>query len=141
MASARRSDRNPEGPEIMLDGSRTQSGNGLEFVERAVMRVHHLSIGGFRGNGIREAIHRNGEDSVVTARIEENYIGVDPSGRHAAANGSRGITIDGPTTYVKIARNVLSGNGRSGVFITGYYGIDVVDNRIGVDIDGKAMPN
>ncbi|HEV7426647.1 MAG TPA: hypothetical protein VGQ46_09795, partial [Thermoanaerobaculia bacterium] len=39
-------DTNPDGPEIMLDGSRTQSGNGLEFVGRAVMRVHHLSIGG-----------------------------------------------------------------------------------------------
>jgi hypothetical protein len=134
-------DTNPDGPEIMLDGSRTQSGNGLEFVARAVMRVHHLSIGGFRGNGIRAAIHRNGDDPVVTARIEENYIGVDPSGRNAAANGSRGITIDGPTAYVEIARNVLSGNGRSGVFITGDYAVDVVDNRIGVDIDGHAMPN
>jgi len=134
-------DTNPDGPEIMLDGSRTQSGNGLEFVERAVMRVHHLSIGGFRGNGIRAAIHRNGDDPVVTARIEENYIGVDPSGRNAAANGSRGVTIDGPTTYVEIARNVISGNGRSGVFITGDYAIDVVDNRIGVDVAGNAMPN
>jgi hypothetical protein len=104
------------------------------------MVVRHLSIGGFRGNGIRAAM---GVENApfVKPRIEENYIGVDPSGRNAAANGSRGITVDAPATYVTIARNVISGNGRSGVFINGNYGIDVMDNRIGVDIDGGAMPN
>jgi hypothetical protein len=133
-------DTNPDGPEIMLDGSRTASGNGLEFTGPGAMVVRHLSIGGFRGSGIRAAI---GVENAwfAKSRIEENYIGVDPSGRNAVGNGSRGITVDAPATYVTIARNVISGNGRSGVFITGKYVIDVVDNRIGVDVDGTAMPN
>jgi len=133
-------DTNPDGPEIMLDGSRTGSGNGLEFIGPGAMVVRHVSIGGFRGNGIRAAMGVENA-SFVRSRLEENYIGVDPSGRHAVANGSRGITVDAPATYVTIARNVISGNGRSGVFINGNYGIDVVDNRIGVDIGGGAMPN
>ncbi len=83
-------------------------------------------------------------------RIAGNYIGPDQSGRQALVNGTEGVIIKGGFANVvggdgREWRNVISGNGRSGVFITG--GASAVENvvqgnLIGLDAYGKnGIPN
>lgn len=112
------------GPEVLLDGRAAGEGNGLTFRNRA--RVTDMAIGGFTGNGI--------ESHGSWAMFHRNYIGVDPAGRTALPNGSRGIFHDGGTAYV--VDNVLSGNGRSGAFFWTSSDVKAYGNFIGVGADG-----
>jgi hypothetical protein len=74
--------------------------------------------------------------------IAGNYIGTDASGTEALGNGRYGIVLDfsdgantiGGTTVG--ARNIISGNGHSGVFIYAEIGDVVVGNYIGTDVTG-----
>lgn len=129
-------DTNPLGPEIALDGSGLGIGHGLQIAGTGWAFVSHLAIGGFPWNGI--AVTR---DSFVNSKIEDNYIGTDPTGTRAHPNRSRGITFDSPSTDFEVTRNIISGNGRSGVFIAGGYNITLEENRIGTGSDGRAIAN
>jgi len=140
------SDTNPLGPDIELLGTNVRSGHGLEVHAPAAV-IRGLAIGGFPGNGIQ--YHPTARGSEFT--FERNYVGVDPTGTRAVANGLRGITIEaGIVSDSAIRDNVLSGNVRSGLFIVTVEEpafplspvIRVDGNRIGVAAASDApIPN
>lgn len=81
--------------------------------------------------------------------IENNYIGTDPSGTIAVANGDSGVfigdaTIDNIIGGSAALENVISGNSQYGVYITGTNTSrnNVTGNFIGTDVSGSiAVPN
>jgi hypothetical protein len=118
-------DTNPLGPEIALDGSAVGIGDGLRIAGEGIAVVRHLAIGGFPWNGISVT-----RDSFARSFISDNYIGTDATGTHALPNGSRGITFDPPASEFDVTHNLISSNGRSGVFIAGAYSITLEENTI-----------
>jgi hypothetical protein len=117
-------DTNPLGPEIEIDGSLLTFGDGLVMSASRGL-VSGLAMHSFPGT----AVVVNG----ISTRVENNYLGTDPTGREARPNGNRGLVTLGGGTEVE--NNVLSGNFRSGFF--GLAGSGVVrNNRIGVAADG-----
>jgi parallel beta-helix repeat protein len=118
------------GPDIFLRGETAGPTDGLRFAGFR-MAVRGLAIGGFEGSGIFTlAPRRNDMPSTIHGTIERNYLGVDPSGKVAVQNRQRGIMTEsfGGT----IEGNVISGNGRSGIFMTLMDGVTIRNNRIGV---------
>jgi titin len=81
--------------------------------------------------------------------VQGNYIGLNASGTGAISNGEDAVTINGVSGNtiggtVAAARNVLSGNMESGVFIftAGAASNVIAGNYIGTDVTGKvAIPN
>lgn len=116
---------NQFGPQVALDGSQLTFGNGIVADAQVYSEVRGLAIGGFPWNGIS-----------ITARphalVRGNYIGVDPTGRRAHPNGSRGISS--AVMSGTIQNNVIGGNVRSGIFFLGTErtGPHIRNNRIGV---------
>jgi Right handed beta helix region len=129
-------DTNPRGPEIALDGSGLAIGHGLQIAGSGVAVVSNLAVGGFPWDGIAVTRH-----SFSRSIIRDNYIGTDAIGTHALPNGSRGITFDLPASEFDVTNNIISGNGRSGVFIESGYSVTLEENRIGVGTDGQPLPN
>jgi parallel beta-helix repeat protein len=130
-------DTNPLGPDVELDGSLLQTGDGLLLrSERA--EISGLAIGGFPGHGLvidREVAH----DFSGYNTVWHNYIGIDPTGAFPRANGGRGLVINRGTSLVE--GNVLSGNARSGGFFEFRSGT-LRNNRIGVRaFDETPVPN
>jgi len=130
---------NPLGPEVALDGSALAAGNGLEVRGIGVARVRGLAIGNFPGNGIEYDFFTPGR--AVRSGIEDNFIGTDAAGLHARPNGGRGISSLDDSGIASVARNLISGNARSGIFLEKCYEIDIVANMIGVDRTGAPLPN
>jgi parallel beta-helix repeat protein len=120
---------NPLGPEVFLFGG--QAGNGAEGLNllSSAAYVRGLAIGGFTGNGIR-SITRLINFIERHHIIERNYLGTDPTGTTAVSNGLRGLTCD--SFDGEITGNVISGNRRSGVFLSNSSNPTMRDNRIGV---------
>ena len=112
-------------PRIELDGSNAGAvTDGLQIVAGAVT-VRGLVINRFGGNGVFGG-----------GTFEGNYIGTDSSGMHAAPNGGSGLFgggIVGGSTASQ--RNVVSGNGASGIVLIGNGG-RAVGNYVGVGADG-----
>jgi Right handed beta helix region len=129
-------DTNPHGPEIALDGSGLGTGHGLELAGSGTVEVRNLAIGGFPWVGI--AVTR---DSFSRSIISDNYIGTDATGTRALPNRSRGVVFQLPASEFNVTNNIISGNGRSGVFIEGGYSVTLEENRIGVGVDGQPLPN
>lgn len=133
------SDTNHAGPDVELLGTQLRTGDALEIrSEYAVVRG--LAIGGFPGGGI---FYRPAKFN-STFLFERNYIGVDPTGTRAVFNGQRGITVEKGVVAESVIRdNILSGNGRSGIYIDterNQFGplipvIVITGNRIGVASD------
>ena len=117
---------NPHGgPEIMLDGSAAGFAHGLDGHSTREFRVTDLAIGGFAGNGIQSSTYTT---------LKRNYVGVDPTGVVAAPNGWRGVQT--MRSSIVMQENVLSGNLRSGAWLTNDYVAVVERNLIGVGADG-----
>ncbi len=117
------------GPEIYLFGGQAGDGaEGLDILSSAAY-VRGLAIGGFTGNGIR-SVTRHVNFVETHHIIERNDLGTDPTGTAAVPNGLRGLTGDGFSG--EITGNVISGNRRSGVFLTDSSNATMRDNRIGV---------
>ena len=129
-------DTNPLGPEIALDGRALHFGHGLQLGGIGIAEVRNLAIGGFPWNGI--AVTR---DSYARSFLTDNYIGTDATGTRPLPNGDRGITFDLPASEFDVSHNVISGNGRSGVFIASGYSVTLEENAIGVGVDGRPLPN
>lgn len=75
--------------------------------------------------------------------IQNNYIGTDNSGELVVSNSNDGITVSGAPSNT-ISGNVISGNGGSGIFLSGAgaTGNIVSGNEIGTDAAGRlAMAN
>jgi CSLREA domain-containing protein len=124
-------------------------GNSVEGVSIYVAVSN--TIGGTL-TGARNVISGNDGDGVrvwgsgATGNVVlGNYIGTDKDGTAALGNGGDGVLIyNVPINFiggtVAGARNVISGNGASGVYITGSgaTGIRVRGNYIGTDVNGAA---
>ena len=126
------------GPEIELDGSALETGDGLRIPSRCGITVRGLTINGFPQNGI--ALSDDGGCATEkTTRIEQNYIGTDPTGTRAVPN-ERGLfsTSEHPWTATG---NVISGNARSAVYVTRGAGL-ITRNVIGLNPTHDApLPN
>lgn len=121
-------------------------GSGVVIEEGAAGNI----IGSTLAAG-RNLISGNGSSGVVIAdetstgnQIEGNYIGTNISGEGIIANDGNGVSIlNAPNNNIGDtdtgARNLISGNGGSGVFISGASasGIQLKNNYIGTDDDGN----
>ena len=130
----------PGTPLIELNGN-GGAGNGLT-VSGGSSTIRGLAINRFSGDGI--SITTNGGNVV-----EGNYVGTDPTGTIARANGFSGIRItnSGGNRIGGTAAgsgNLLSGNPGAGLVITGSGATTnvVQGNRVGTNASGTAaIPN
>lgn len=107
----------------------------------------------------RNIISGNGGDGIYITHhstgpvILGNYVGTNAAGTSGLGNGRHGIYVAGPTGSLgstalivggttASARNILSGNGADGVFVSWIQSTTVVGNYIGTDVSGTVvMPN
>ncbi len=123
---------------IQLDGRGGANGSGYGLEIRASdSMIKGLVISRFTFSGI----FINDSNS----RIEGNFIGTDPPGTLDLGNSDNGVVIDGQTSSssdntiggtLPEARNIISGNGSSGVAIFGGEGNKVLGNLIGTTKSG-----
>jgi hypothetical protein len=96
--------------------------------------IEGLVIDGFRGNGI--------ELDASGCLIAANYIGTDPSGSTASANGSGVYVYGGNNNTIggtnAAQRNVISGNGGDGIDLLYTSGDVIQSNYIGTNATGTA---
>ena len=121
---------------IELNGTNAgEDANGL-LITGSSTTIQGLAINRFDGSGIRM-------EGVGSNVIEGNHVGVDVTGTIDLGNGSVGVYIyDSPSNRIGGTtpddRNVISGNGSSGVFILnpGSTSNTVLGNYIGIDATG-----
>ncbi|HEX8217915.1 MAG TPA: S-layer homology domain-containing protein [Chloroflexia bacterium] len=126
-------------PLILLDGSLAGANTDGLRVHAHSSTVRGLIISRFGRDGISLGDDDNGG---FNTRIEGNFIGTDSSGIQDLGNGRHGVfalsssnTIGGTTPG---ARNLISGNNASGIYIGAYPGNVVQGNYIGTDKAGTA---
>jgi parallel beta-helix repeat protein len=119
-------------PLIGLDGSAAGIGVVALSVNSVGSTISGLAIYGFNAHGI---FINSIANNVLVSR---NYLGLNLAG--AIVGNDHGIFIGGPSNIVD--NNVISGNRRSGVFITNAGNNVVINNKIGTDATGMlARPN
>ena len=149
-----------KGNYIGLDSTGTRPlGNRLDGV--LVDLTSNANLIGAKNDGVyaiaeRNWIAGNGDNGIrlsnaSNTQIAGNWIGLDIDGA-AAANASNGILIDGKSSSntvglpqfstLETLRNVISGNGRSGIDVFDSTANQISGNYIGTSPDGKrAIPN
>jgi len=131
-----RGDSNPAGPEIEIAGTQAGILAGLR-IESANNVIRGLAINRFVAQGI--LISGSG---AVGNSIAGNYVGTDATGASGLGNGRQGIQIAGGAHDNVIGgttpdeRNVIAGNGLSGVGISEANDNLVIGNYIGTDVSG-----
>lgn len=128
---------NPNGPEVVLNGSSAGSANGLQL-DGVDSVVRGFVIQGFARSGIVLAGGQN--------RVEGCYIGTNAAGTVAVPNGENGIAGGGNNQRIGGTearfRNVISGNGEDGIHLEGVSNTVVLGNFIGTNALGTAaLPN
>jgi len=122
---------------VELDGINAGFSDGLKISGGgAGSIIKGLVINNFNGDGISV------EEGSDFDRIEGNFIGTDTSGTVAKKNPGDGVIIlHASNTTVggnsPAARNLISGNGDSGVLVLGSSGSKVLGNLIGTRMSGK----
>ncbi|MBI5582606.1 MAG: right-handed parallel beta-helix repeat-containing protein, partial [Deltaproteobacteria bacterium] len=108
------------------------------------------TIGGtYAGQPAKNVISGNGVNGVYVAgsswtTISNNHVGTDDPGLAARPNGEEGIKIDGGAQDNFIYNNVLSGNGKNGLLLSGAgtTSNSIQGNKIGADSAGTGkIPN
>jgi hypothetical protein len=124
-------------PIIELNGTSAGSlASGLT-ISGGSSTVRGLVINRFAQMGI---LMQTAGDNVITG----NYIGTDVTGTANLGNGANGVRLDAPSNRVGGAtageRNIISGNGGSGIIIfqSDAIGNAVKGNYIGTDVTGTA---
>lgn len=118
---------------VELDGTFVSAGSGLD-ISASNSAIRGLVINRFGGHGIQI-------DRCITDghKIEGNFIGTDPGGTQNLGNDGSGVVACSGSTTVggtsSAARNLISGNGVSGVNIGGP-GSVVRGNLIGTTKEG-----
>lgn len=125
-------DSTPGSPVVVLEGSATAPGTDGLVLQAPSSVVRGIAIAGFRGDGIVIA----GAGGV----LEGSIVGIP------AGNLGSGVVIDGASNArvggSGAARNVISGNGAYGVFVSGASGTSILGNFIGTSAAGtSAVPN
>jgi hypothetical protein len=126
-------DSNPMGPEIEINGSRLDSGDGFDISSEHTLR--ELTINGFPGPGVAIT---GGPICCAGVVISNCYIGTDSSGMRAVPN-ERGIVgnLHALINTSSIENNLISGNRFSGIFIGSVtQSISIKGNIIGAGADG-----
>lgn len=124
---------------VTLDGSNLTDGNGIDFLGSAELSlVRGLVIVGFPDSGINA--------SASNLLIRCNIIGLESDGSTAKGNGQSGINVNASGVTIggsaSALRNVISGNGQSGIGCVGAASLNVDGNYIGTDATGlQARPN
>jgi hypothetical protein len=132
-------DTNPNGPEIFIDGSAI-AGDGIAFDSPCKLEVSSLGIGHFGQAAI--AIVRTSRAACpdgIGGSVHDNYLGVDPTGLHAAPNG-RGVVAN-DIYYLVIEKNIISGNVRSGIWMGTTPYAFIRNNTIGLDRQLQPLGN
>lgn len=139
-----RGDTNPDGPELVLDGSGVTSARGFDFQGATNSAVIDFVVSGFD-----DGIWAFDADDLV---VRGCYLGTAPDGEANAPNGS-GIQLLGGTERAMVGdpgihgvspqvpnRNLISGNSGAGVVLQGVGTTDndVRSNRIGTNRQGSA---
>ena len=135
-------------PIVYLEGSAAPKASGL-VVTAADVELRALAAGNFERYGFAAI----GEEADRT-RFLGLWSGVAPDGRSPAPNALSGLAVLGGAGDARIGDhcagcgNLLAGNshdGRTGhgVLVAGHgtIGQRIINNRIGLDIDGAALPN
>lgn len=105
--------------------------------------------GSFISGNAEDGVRIEGATTKMNS-VTRNFIGLDVSGGTAVANGARGVFLDGSSANViggevagpggtsESGRNIISGNSRSGVEISGSSAADniITGNIIGLDKTG-----
>lgn len=131
-----RGDSNLTGPEIEVDGTKAGIVAGFR-IESANNVIKGLVINRFVAQGI--LLSGSGAFGNV---FSGNYVGTDAAGASDLGNGREGVRIAGGARDNVIGgttsgeRNVISGNGLSGVGISGAHDNLVIGNYIGTDASG-----
>ena len=128
---------------LRLSGTDVASGNGLQMQSREGSAVRGLVINNFPENGI--VVNEPFASPFGDRRlIADCYIGTDPTGLKAAPNALRGIFVQLPAqrwrAALDIVGNVISGNARSGIFVTSGTDIRIAGNRIGAAAGDALLP-
>lgn len=133
---------NPNGPEIVLNGSQAGSANGL-FVTGPDSVIRSLVINGFS----RDGILIDGANAVRN-RVEGCYVGTNSDGTAAVPNGWNGIEVFDLPRNNRIGgtdartRNLVSGNAMAGILLFEADANVVLGNYIGTNAAGSAaVPN
>ncbi len=121
---------------IELDGTNApQATNGLEIVAPNSV-VRGLVVNRFSFSGIEVF------GPTFGVRIEGNFLGTDPTGTVDLGNGLAGLSTEGNAAFgspsqavlggtTPAARNLISGNGGDGIFMSGsFFGAQADSNRI-----------
>ncbi|HXG10778.1 MAG TPA: Calx-beta domain-containing protein, partial [Gemmataceae bacterium] len=124
------------GPGVEIDSAANNTIGGTTAGARNV-------ISGNDGNGIRIV-----GSTAMNNLVQGNFIGTDSSGTLFLGNGGSGVLIDGaPDNLIggtaAGARNIISGNGFSGVTLLNHTALSATGNRvegnfIGTDVNGTS---
>jgi parallel beta-helix repeat protein len=139
---------NSRGPEIEISGSFAPAGtDGFTIANAKEVTIRGLAITGFKSRW-----SDGGRGIVITGaqsdrnKVLGNYIGTDASGAITAGNFD-GIIINGAGTGNSVGGtavgegNLISGNMREGIWISGTSGSIVQGNYIGANAEHMAIPN
>jgi hypothetical protein len=136
-------DSNPLGPEVVLNGSLVDRGNGL-VLRGDRSAVIGLVINGFaHGAGISLQTNAQGDHPPSRHRLRTNYIGTDQTGTTAVPN-AKGVVIQGggsPTAQAQdnqLTGNLIAGNLGVGVSLCEAADTRLTGNHIGTDPTGTA---
>ncbi|HUP66304.1 MAG TPA: Ig-like domain-containing protein, partial [Thermoanaerobaculia bacterium] len=136
---------NPNGPEIVINGSLAGVSHGL-FIRGHWSAVREVVIQGFQGDGIL-AVALPVDEYMSGLYVESSYIGTNASGTAAVPNLGNGISLLDFNDFAQIGYgddgNLISGNGGAGIYLgPNSYGADLESNRIGTSTDGLSpIPN
>jgi hypothetical protein len=122
-------------------------GNAVEIINGNSNTIGGTAAGAgnlLSGNGMGGAqISQAGDGTATGNKVQGNLIGTDFSGKVAVGNAGVGINLVGGSSNLiggttAAVRNIISGNGLSGVEILGALQSLVQGNYIGTDITGAA---
>ncbi len=129
-------------PQVWLQGAEAGDAAGIE-ITAARAQVRGLGISGFQRYGVGVV-----GAGAVDALIEGNWIGLSSDGRRAEPNRLSGVAVVGGAAGARIVGNRIGGNSvtaRTGHGIVvgggGSINAELIENVIGIGIDGSALPN
>ncbi len=126
-------DTNPEGPEIVIDGSNAETYADGILIQGNGTEIYELTINHFGGDGIKFY-------NTINGIVSGCYIGCDYSGMVSVGN-QNGITIAnsankinvGPSDFLEKS-NIISGNKQYGIFLVGSSKFNtILGNYIGLN--------